>query len=83
MGTFYNEQRHKLYAYSLSNIVRRIKSRRMSWTCYVAHLEEIKNPHKMLVETPEGRDHLEDLIISINLDMALQSLWALADFLLS
>jgi hypothetical protein len=52
-----------LYACSSSNIIRKIKLGRMSWTWHVARLENIKNPHKMLVENPEGTDHLEDLII--------------------
>ena len=41
--------------YSSSNIVRVIKSRRMRWAGHVAHTEEGRGVHKVLLGKPEGK----------------------------
>ena len=41
--------------YSSPNIVRVIKSRRMKWAGHVAHMEEGRVVHKVLVGKPEGK----------------------------
>ena len=41
--------------YSLPNIVRVVKSRRMRWTGHVARMGEGKGMHKVLVGKPEGK----------------------------
>jgi hypothetical protein len=38
-----------------------IKPRRMPWAGHVAHIKKMRNAYKILVEKPEGKDHLEDL----------------------
>jgi hypothetical protein len=43
----HNEELHNLYA-SL-NIIRVVKSRRMSWAGHVAHMEDMRNAHRILV----------------------------------
>ena len=48
----HNEELNDLY--SSPNIVRVIKSRRMRWAGHVAHMEEGRGVHKVLVEKPEG-----------------------------
>jgi len=49
----HNEELNDLY--SLPNIVRVVKSRRMSWAGNVARLGEDKGVYRVLVERPEGR----------------------------
>jgi hypothetical protein len=41
--------------YSLSNIVRVVKSRRMRWLGHVAHMGEGRGVHRVLVGKPEGK----------------------------
>jgi hypothetical protein len=41
--------------YSLPNIVRVVKSRRMRWAGHVARIEEGRGVHRVLVVRPEGR----------------------------
>ena len=41
--------------YSSPNIVRVVKSRRMRWAGHVAHMEEGRGVHKVLVGKPEGK----------------------------
>ena len=43
--------------YSLPNIVRVVKSRRMRWAGHVARMEEGRGVHRVLVGKPEGKDH--------------------------
>jgi hypothetical protein len=47
--------------YSSSNIIRQIKSRRMSWTGHVARMGEDRKVYKTLVVNPEGKRPLESL----------------------
>ena len=41
--------------YSLPNIVRVVKSRRMRWFGHVAHMAEGRGVHRVLVGKPEGK----------------------------
>jgi len=43
------------YLYSLPNIVRVVKSRRMRWAGHVARMGEERGVHKVLVGKPEGK----------------------------
>jgi hypothetical protein len=49
----HNEELNDLY--SLSNIVRVVKSRRMRWAGHVACMEEKRGVHRVLVRKPEGK----------------------------
>ena len=49
----YNEELSDLY--SLPNIVRVVKSRRMRWAGHVALMGEGRIVHRVLVEKPEGK----------------------------
>jgi hypothetical protein len=49
----HNEELNDLY--SLPNIVRVLKSRRMRWAGHVAHMEEVRGMHRVLVGKPEGK----------------------------
>ena len=49
----HNEELRDLY--SLPNIVRVVKSRRMRWAGHVAHMGEEKGVHRILVGKPEGK----------------------------
>ena len=49
----HNEELNDLY--SSPNIVRVIKSRRMRWAGHVAHMEEERGEHKVLVGKLEGK----------------------------
>ena len=49
----HNEELNDLY--SSPNIVRVVKSRRMKWAGHVAHMEEGRVVHKVLVGKPEGK----------------------------
>jgi hypothetical protein len=44
----------------LSQISRKIKSRRMRWAGHVACMGEGRNVYRVLVGNPEGKSHLED-----------------------
>lgn len=46
------------YVYSLLDIIRIIKSRRMRWVGHVVHVGEFRNVHKILVGKPEGKSLL-------------------------
>jgi len=49
----HNEELNVLY--SLPNIVRVVKSRRMRWAGHVARMGEDRGVHRVLVGTPEGK----------------------------
>jgi hypothetical protein len=49
----HNEELNDLY--SLPNIVRVVKSRRMRWAGHVARMGEGKGVHRLLVGKPEGK----------------------------
>jgi hypothetical protein len=49
----HNEELNDLY--SLPNIVRVVKSRRMRWAGHVAHMEEDSGVYRVLVGKPEGK----------------------------
>ena len=48
----HNEELNDLY--SLPNIVRVVKSRRMRWARHVARMREDRGVHRVLVAKPEG-----------------------------
>jgi hypothetical protein len=52
----HNEELSDLY--SLPNIVRVLKSRRMGWVGYVARMGKGRGVHRVLVEKPEGKRQL-------------------------
>jgi hypothetical protein len=52
-GKLRNEELNDLY--SLPNIVRVVKSRRMRWTGHVACMGEERGVHRVLVGKPEGK----------------------------
>ena len=54
----HNEELNDLY--SSPNIVRVMKSRRMRWAEYLAHVGERRDVYRVLVGKPRERDHLED-----------------------
>jgi transcription termination factor 2 len=49
----HNEELHNLY--SLPNIIRMIKSRRMRWAGHVARMGETRNAYRILVGKLEGK----------------------------
>jgi hypothetical protein len=49
----HNEELNELY--SLPNIVRVVKSRRIRWAGYVARMGEDRGVHRVLVGKPEGK----------------------------
>jgi hypothetical protein len=51
----HNEELHNLY--SLSGIIRMIKSRRMRWRGHVARVGENRNAYRILVGRQKERDH--------------------------
>jgi len=56
-GKLHNEELNDLYSL---HIVRVIKSRKMRWARHVASVGERRGAYRVLVEKPEGKDHLED-----------------------
>ena len=52
----HNEELNDLY--SLPNIVRVVKSRRMRWSEHVARMGEDRGVHRVLVVKPEGKSSL-------------------------
>jgi hypothetical protein len=54
----HNEELNDLY--SLPNIVRVVKSRRMRWAGHVARLGDERGVHRVLVGKPEGNSHWGD-----------------------
>jgi hypothetical protein len=53
----HNEELNDLY--SLPNILRVVKSRRMGWSGHVARMGEDRGLHRVLVGKPEGKRPLE------------------------
>jgi hypothetical protein len=51
----HNKELHNLY--SSSNIIRKIKSRRMRWVGHVARMGETRNAYRLLVGRQKERDH--------------------------
>jgi hypothetical protein len=49
----HNEELHNLY--SSPSIIRMMKSRRMRWTMYAAHMGEKRNAYEILLGKPEGK----------------------------
>jgi hypothetical protein len=49
----HNQELNDLY--SLPNIVRVVKSRRMRWACHVSRMGEERGVHRVLVGKPEGK----------------------------
>ena len=47
--------------YSLSNIIRKIKLRRIRWDGHIERLWEMRDTYKVLVGRPKERNYLEDL----------------------
>ena len=54
----HNEELNDLY--SLPNIVRVVKLRRMRWAGHVARMGEDRGVHSLLVGKPEGKSHWGD-----------------------
>ena len=57
-GKLHNEELNDLY--STPSIVQVLKSRRMRWVGLVACMGKRISVYKVLVENPEGKNHLED-----------------------
>ena len=79
--TLHNEELSDLY--SLPNILRVVKSRRMRWTGHVARMVEGRGVHRVLVGKPEGKRPLgrprrrwEDNI-KVDLQEVGRGLWGL------
>jgi len=53
-----NEELHNLH--TSPNIIRVIKSKRVTWNWHVPHLGEVRNAHKILIGKSEGKRQLED-----------------------
>jgi hypothetical protein len=53
MGKLHNEELNDLY--SLPNIVRVVKPRRLRWAGHVARMGEERGVHRVLVGKPEGK----------------------------
>jgi hypothetical protein len=51
----HNEELNDLY--SLPNVVRVVKSRRMRWAGHVSRIGEERWVHRVLVRKPEGKNH--------------------------
>jgi hypothetical protein len=58
-GRLYYEGLNGLY--SSPNNIRVLKSRRMRWAGHVARVRDRRGAYRVLVERPEGRNHLEEL----------------------
>jgi hypothetical protein len=56
LGKLHSEELNDLY--SLPDIVRVVKSRRMRWAGHVARMGEERGVHRVLVGKPEGRSQL-------------------------
>jgi hypothetical protein len=52
----HNEELYNMY--SSPNIIRVIKSRRMSWVGYVAQMKEKRNAYRIFVGKPDGKSPL-------------------------
>ena len=44
--------------YSSFNIIRNLKSRRLSWAGHMEHMEQSRNAYRVLVDKPEGKTPL-------------------------
>ena len=51
--TLHNAELFALH--SSPNIIRSVKSRRLSWAGHVARMEQARNEYRVLVEKPEGK----------------------------
>ena len=76
----HNEELNDLY--SLPNIVRVVKSRRIGWAGHVARMGEDRGVHRALVRKPEGKSHWGDQdvdgrIILIWIFRKLEGSWGL------
>ena len=49
----HNAELHVLY--SLPNIIRNLKSRRLRWAGHIAHMNQSRNAYRVLVGKPEGK----------------------------
>jgi hypothetical protein len=49
----HNEELHNLY--SLTNVIRMMRSRRMKWAWHVERMGEKRNVYRILVGKPEGK----------------------------
>jgi hypothetical protein len=49
--------------YASPNVIRVIKSRRMIWEGQVPHMKKMKNAYNILIGEPEGKKHLENLVV--------------------
>jgi hypothetical protein len=67
----HNEELRDLY--SLSSIIRMIKSRRVRWAGHIARMGEKRNTYRFLVGKPEGKRPLErprlSLVDNIKMDL--------------
>ena len=56
-GEWRRLRNEELYAlFSLPDIIRVIKSRRMRWESHVARMEERRGAYRVLLGTPEGKE---------------------------
>jgi hypothetical protein len=62
-----------LFEFCSPDIIRQIKSRRMSWAGHVARMGDGRNVYRVLVGNPEGKDHLKDQSV----DGRMGSKWTL------
>jgi hypothetical protein len=53
------DELHNLYA--SPNVIRAMKSRRMSCAGHVARMGDMRNAYKILIGKTEGRNHSEDI----------------------
>jgi hypothetical protein len=67
----HNGELHNLY--SSPGIIRQIKSRRMRWAGHVARMGAGRNVYEVLMEKPEGKNHLKDQ----GIDGRMGSKWTL------
>jgi hypothetical protein len=61
----HNKELHNLYC--SPNIIRTIKSRRMSWAGHVARMRKWKMRTKFWLESLKGRGHSEDLGVDVRI----------------
>jgi hypothetical protein len=60
-GTLHSKEPYNLY--SLPNIMKVIKSRRMTWAGHVERVGDNETTYIILVRKPGGKDHLGDLCV--------------------
>jgi hypothetical protein len=64
MNSLYQDISHSkklCLLYTSPNVIRVIKSRRMRWAGHVARPVERRDVYRILVGSPKGRDHAEEL----------------------